>query len=108
MEIQALLELYAAHPGVAALENLLQEGNAKNLSLKGMNGSAGALVIASLFKRCPLPLLAILNDQERQVISTNDLTQLLGNEAVLSSFRYREDINMAISTQPTRSFAQRC
>ena len=93
MEIQALLELYAAHPGVAALESLLRDGDAKNLVLKGLNGSAGALVIASLFKRHPMPLLAILNDQEEAGYFYHDLTQLLGNEAVFFfPSAYRRDI----------------
>ena len=93
MEIQALLELYAAHPSVAALDNLLQEGDARNMSLKGLNGSAGALVIASLFKRRSLSLLAILNDQEEAGYFYHDLTQLLGNEAVLFfPSAYRRDI----------------
>ena len=93
VDIQALLELYAAHPGVAAFEKLLSEGKARNISLKGLNGSAGALVVASLFKRQPQPLLAILNDQEEAGYFYHDLTQLTADGAVLFfPSAYRRDI----------------
>ena len=93
VDIQALLELYAAHPGVAAFEKLLSEGKVRNISLKGLNGSAGALVVASLFKRQPQPLLVILNDQEEAGYFYHDLMQLTANDAVLFfPSAYRRDI----------------
>ncbi|MEG1748481.1 MAG: transcription-repair coupling factor [Tannerellaceae bacterium] len=90
MEVQELLEVYAAHPEVAALNALLRENKLRNIFLKGLNGSGAALTIASLFHKGKGNYLCVLNDQEEAGYFYHDVMQLVGGSEVYffpSSYR---------------------
>ncbi|MDR2970150.1 MAG: transcription-repair coupling factor [Tannerellaceae bacterium] len=76
MKIQELLRLYAAHPQVSALQTLLRNGTVRNISLKGLNGSAAAMTIASLFSKREDSFVCMMNDQEEAGYFYHDLMQI--------------------------------
>ncbi|MDF9829667.1 transcription-repair coupling factor [Parabacteroides sp. PF5-6] len=82
MKIQELLRLYAGHPHISALHTLLQEGTTQNIFLKGLNGSAAAMAIASLFSQKDGCFVCILNDQEEAGYFYHDLMQITSSPRV--------------------------
>ena len=93
MDIQELLKLYASHSGVSALDSLIREGKDQNIALRGVNGSASAMLIASLFVRQSGNFICLLNDLEEAGYFYNDLKQLTGSESVyFFPSAYRRDI----------------
>lgn len=85
MEVQELLNIYAAHPGVHALDSLIQEETSRTIFLKGLNGSGAALTIASLFSGTQgkrESYVCVLNDLEEAGYFFHDLVQLTGSNAV--------------------------
>lgn len=82
MEVKNLLELYTAHPEIAALSNLLKDKTYRNIFLKGLNGSGAAMTIASLFQKRRGSYVCILNDQEEAGYFYHDLTQLTADENI--------------------------
>jgi transcription-repair coupling factor (superfamily II helicase) len=76
LKIQELLRLYAAHPQVSALQTLLRNGTVRNISLKGLNGSAAAMTIASLFSKREDSFVCMMNDQEEAGYFYHDLMQI--------------------------------
>ncbi|MDR0844892.1 MAG: transcription-repair coupling factor, partial [Tannerella sp.] len=83
MEIHDLLVAYAVHPQVNAISALLEKEKPRNMLLKGLNGSGGAITIASLFSKRGGCFLCILNDLEEAGYFYNDLVQLSGDKRVL-------------------------
>ncbi len=55
----------------------------KNCWLQGLNGSALAFFLQSLYRQRPLPLLLIANDKEKAAYLLNDLQALLADTLVL-------------------------
>ena len=93
MEIKALLEHFATHPGVTALQQTLQQESVRNLYLSGLTGSAAALTMASLFLKGQASLLCVLNDQEEAGYFYHDLCQLTGGDQIcFFPPAYRRDI----------------
>ena len=94
MEIQELLNVFAAHPQVAALETLLHDPKALNLSVQGLNGSEAALVAVALFARKGGKFLYILNDLEYAGYFYHDLMQVSAGDKRIYFFpsAYRRDI----------------
>lgn len=93
MDIQELLKLYASHSGVSALDCLIKEGKDRNIALRGMNGSASAMLIASLFVKQSGNFICLLNDMEEAGYFYNDLKQLTGSDSVyFFPSAYRRDI----------------
>ena len=93
LEVQELLNIYAAHPQVTALNNLLRNDTSCNIFLKGLNGSGAAMIIASLFTKRGESYLCILNDQEEAGYFYHDLMQITGSNAVyFFPSAYRRDI----------------
>lgn len=85
MEVQELLNIYAAHPGVNALGTLIREETARNIFLKGLSGSGAALTIAALFsenKGKKGSYLCVLNDLEEAGYFFHDLVQLTASSDV--------------------------
>lgn len=85
LEVQELLNIYAAHPGVHALDTLIQEETSRTIFLKGLNGSGAALTIASLFSGTEgkrESYVCVLNDLEEAGYFFHDLVQLTGSNAV--------------------------
>lgn len=82
IKIQDLLRLYAAHPQISALENLLSNESPRNIFLQGLSGSGTAMTIASLLTKREGGYLCILNDQEEAGYFYHDLMQLTESSAV--------------------------
>lgn len=82
MKIQELLELYAAHPQVSALHTLIHNESAQNIFLKGLNGSAAAMTIASLFTKKGNSFVCIMNDLEEAGYFYHDLVQVTSSPNV--------------------------
>lgn len=76
MEVQNLLNIYAAHPQVKALDSLLDNDTSNNLFLKGLNGSGAAITIASLFMKRGGCYVCVLNDAEEAGYFYHDLRQV--------------------------------
>ena len=92
MDIQDILPLYAAHPGVGALAELVRRGTPRHVGCRGLNGSATAVAFAALALRpgTERTFLCVLGDEEEAGYFYHDLSRLRGEEEVLffpSSFR---------------------
>ena len=93
MDIQELLNLYTSHSGITALHQLIQADKDQNISLKGLNGSAPAMMVAALFKKGNNRFICLLNDLEEAgyfliMIETAD-----GDESIyFFPSAYRRDI----------------
>ena len=93
MDIQELLNLYTSHSGITALHKLIQNDNERNISVKGLNGSAPAMMVAALFKKGNNRFVCLLNDLEEAGYFYNDLKQLTGDDAIyFFPSAYRRDI----------------
>ena len=66
MQIEDLLPLYAAHPGVAALAKVLQDGQPVLTHCEGLHASSAPVAFAALAHRGAVqrPFLSVLNDEE--------------------------------------------
>lgn len=82
MDIHELLAVYTAHPQINAICSIFEDKKIKNLLLKGLNGSADAITIASLFSKRGGNFLCILNDLEEAGYFYNDLVQLTGDKKI--------------------------
>jgi transcription-repair coupling factor (superfamily II helicase) len=66
-----------------ALCSVLKNGKPANMLLRGLNGSAAAMAVASLYTKRKCSYLCILNDLEAAGYFYNDLMQLMGEKQVL-------------------------
>ena len=91
MEAKEIQHLYAQHPGVEALLQLMNEGSKKPVLLEGLLGSSAAMVLCGLKERAPgQTFLVVMNDAEEAGYFYHDLTQIAGESNILffpSSFR---------------------
>ena len=78
MDIKELLSIYAAHPQINAIGSLWGRNEARSILLTGLNGSGGAVTIASLFGQRGGCFLCLMNDLEEAGYFYNDLMQLTG------------------------------
>lgn len=89
MELQELLSLYDAHPGVHRLRQSLASG-ASPLCLEGLRGSSPAAVLGAALTDPGRVVLVVRDDEDQAAYLYNDLRQLRGDAAVLflpSSYR---------------------
>lgn len=82
MNVADLLTIYAGHPRLSALSGLLQEKETRNISLKGLNGSAAAFIIAGLFSNGGQGYVCVANDAEEAGYLYHDLMQLTGSDRI--------------------------
>lgn len=82
MDIKELLSIYAAHPQINAIGLLSDRNEARSILLTGLNGSGGAVTIASLFEQRGGGFLCLMNDLEEAGYFYNDLMQLTGGKQV--------------------------
>ncbi|MDR2918131.1 MAG: transcription-repair coupling factor [Tannerella sp.] len=82
MDIHELLAVYTAHPQIKAICSTFEDKNIRNLHLKGLDGSSGAITIASLYSMREGNYLCILNDLEEAGYFYNDLMQLTGDKQI--------------------------
>ena len=91
MEIQGLLQLYAASPQVKALADALRKKSVKTVFLEGLLCSSAPMAFAALMQKGKLPTtLFVLQDADEAGYFYHDLVQLLGDKQVLffpSSYR---------------------
>ena len=90
MTITELQQQYAAHPNVAAANQLLKDVSARHLFCGGLHASSAALFASVLINKGVCPFVFVLNDLEEAGYFYHDLTQILGTEQILffpSSFR---------------------
>ena len=91
MEIQGLLQLYAASPLVKALADALRKKSVKTVFLEGLLCSSAPMAFAALMQKGELPTtLFVLQDADEAGYFYHDLVQLLGDKQVLffpSSYR---------------------
>ena len=78
MDIQDIQPIFTAHPHLNALVSLHE----KELLLSGLNGSAKAVIIGSLFQQTGGVFLCVLNDLEDAGYFYNDLMQLMNGANV--------------------------
>ena len=94
MELKDILKLYRRHPQVEKLRKML-DGKGKTtpaaVSAAGLQGSAAAVVAASLYEASPKePWLVVMSDEEEAGYFYHDLSTLLPGRPVLffpSSYR---------------------
>lgn len=90
MTLTELQELYAAHPNVARMEQLLKDSSIRHIFCSGLCASAASLFSSVLIQRTESPFVFILGDLETAGYFYHDLCQVLGDKQVLffpSSFR---------------------
>ena len=84
MEAKEIQHLYAQHPGVEALLQLMNEGSKKPVLLEGLLGSSAAMVLCGLKERAPgQTFLVVMNDAEEAGYFYHDLTQIAGESNIL-------------------------
>ncbi|MGL4327010.1 MAG: transcription-repair coupling factor, partial [Tannerellaceae bacterium] len=83
MNLSEIRHLYDRHPGMTALTKLLSSSKqSDNIALKGLQGSAAAMVLSSAFKEGDEQLVCILSDLEEAGYFYNDVMQITGGEHV--------------------------
>lgn len=85
-QLSDLLPVFARHPQVAALAQILSECSPSLTHLQGLQASAAPVVFASLTARkhpVNRPFLFILNDEEEAGYFYHDLTSMVGDEKAL-------------------------
>ncbi len=90
MEREQLLGLYANRPEVIAIRSRLLEPGPSYLHVKGLVGSSGAMLLASMNESYPQATVVVMNDAEDAAYFLNDVENLLGDGVALffpSSFK---------------------
>ena len=90
MNIQELVQKYAALPQVSALAKELGKSSKTTVFLDGLLASSAPMLFASLTTKISRRMLFVLQDAEEAGYFYHDLTQLLGTDNVLffpSSYR---------------------
>ena len=90
MNIQELVQKYAALPQVSALAKELGKSSKTTVFLEGLLASSAPMLFASLTTKISRRMLFVLQDAEEAGYFYHDLTQLLGTDNVLffpSSYR---------------------
>jgi len=82
LTLYELFHLYAKHPQVRAVNELLQNNVAGGITVSGLQGSAQALVTAAVHTKRKETSLLVANDQETAAYIYNDLVQVLGLDEV--------------------------
>ena len=82
MKVEELQDLFNEDPRVQELLGFLEEENTR-IQLKGLCGSADAMVAAAVLKKNSAHHLFILNDREEAAYFQNDLESFLGKNKAL-------------------------
>ncbi len=78
-----LTSLYTSHPQLQSLKDKLKKGRAEVIQLKGLCGSAPAVVAAACNGQSDGVMLCLLADKEEAAFFANDLVQLSDEKNVL-------------------------
>ena len=90
MEIAGLQQIYAKHPNMKGLAELLQKKDIRTIFLEGTHASCPSFFASAYIKIYPGVNLFILNDQEEAGYFYHDMVQANGDEDILffpSSYR---------------------
>ncbi len=93
MDINDLLSRFSAHPQFKEVEKWCKQEK-KNLTIKGLEGSLCALLLAHIGKGEEKKLFITMDDEETAAYLYHDLTQIIGDETVFfypASFRRNND-----------------
>lgn len=85
MDLNSLLTVYASHPGVTALAQIIQQQRPTRAFCEGLRASSAPLMFAAAVrhKATDRPLLFVLSDEEEAGYFYHDLVQILGDRQVL-------------------------
>ena len=85
MKLQDILQIYTAHPQIAALAKIIREGMPSTIFAEGLRASSAPLALSALTCRGAFsrPFLIILNDEEEAGYFYHDMEQILGSKQVL-------------------------
>ena len=90
MEIAGLQQIYAKHPNMKGLADLLQRKNIRTIFLEGTHASSPSFFASAYVKEHPGVNLFVLNDQEEAGYFYHDMVQANGDADILffpSSYR---------------------
>lgn len=96
---EALLTAYQNDPLLRTLHNELQQGKARWLRLRGLEGSLDAVLTAALFRQSGQTQLFVMNDREEAAYFFSDLQNLLGESGLEKE--KREDFWQDVLLFPT-------
>ncbi len=82
MELKQLQALFNNHKNIAPILKLLN-GKLQNIYLKGLRGSADAMIASTLFLKSDNNFIFVLNEEELAGYFYHDLLQILDSDAVL-------------------------
>ncbi|HLO89939.1 MAG TPA: transcription-repair coupling factor [Lentimicrobium sp.] len=82
MKASPVIDLYRDKQVIADLAVLCNSNETGRMHLKGLAGSSGAVVVASVFARSEPPLLIVLSEKEESAYFFNDLENLLNEQDV--------------------------
>ncbi|MDR1762659.1 MAG: hypothetical protein LBR64_01705, partial [Dysgonamonadaceae bacterium] len=79
MENSSLLNIYSSHPKIREASAYFdaQQNGKTSLNLSGLTGSAGSVVVSSLFAQAKKTFVCILNDEEEAGYFYHDCCQML-------------------------------
>lgn len=91
MDKSQLLGLFTSRPIIISINSLLEEPLARRLQVKGLSGSADALLAAACYTTLSKNMVIVLQDRESAFYFQNDLEQLLGeNQSFLFPASYKK------------------
>ena len=93
MELKDLLKYYNNHQPVNRLIEILSENSTGKTSLKGLTGSSGSVIFATVYKKNPFSCVVILNDREEASYFFDDLSALgIGENVLFFPSSYRRNV----------------
>ncbi len=82
MKENEIISHYNDHPNMEGLVDALGSSNKARISLKGLTGSSGAIIVAGVFLKTQNTHLVIISEKEDAAYFYNDLISMVGEEAV--------------------------
>lgn len=108
MEIAGLQQIYAKHPNMKGLAELLQKKDIRTIFLEGTHASCPSFFASAYIKAHPGVNLFILNDQEEAGYFYHDMVQANGDADILFSLlRIGGRLSTASVTRQMKSCVQR-
>ena len=102
MTINELSSIFATKPRLDAINSLLSERKTRRIRLRGLEGSAPALLFASL-KKGKQPFLVIADDFDTAGYIYHDICQIHGDEKVkIFPSGYKRDIKYGQTDAPSQ------
>lgn len=90
MNIRQFLDLYKEHPRAKELNELLHQQPRSRVHIKGLSGSAAAVLAAALFEDLNENMLVVLNDEEEAAYFRTDFENLLPKPVLIFPSSYKK------------------